>query len=174
MRKTLIGTFFIILFTACSLSADELPSDVQVLLGKRDRAIERINRTLVVELKKLKVIHTRRGDLEGAIVIADLIKTFQVGNDNFETALLRKKLINTTWVWFRSERITFLGNGKALLSPHGTQAFTWRVDSSKKRTIVGERLDLAGRKYKIEFNESYDRGKIYDYGAGQRVTSKVE
>ena len=58
-------------------SGSEVPNDARLLLEKRDEAVKAIDRRLVEELEKLKVAHTKRGDLESANAVVALIKKYK-------------------------------------------------------------------------------------------------
>jgi hypothetical protein len=81
-KRRLIGTCYLIqillVFSLVSRAgASEIPNDARLLLEKREEAVKAIDRRLVEELEKLKVAHTKRGDLESANAIVALIKQYQ-------------------------------------------------------------------------------------------------
>ena len=68
----------LLVFSLVSLTgASEVPNDARLLLEKREEAVKAIDRRLVGELEKLKVAHTKRGDLESANAIVAIIKKYQ-------------------------------------------------------------------------------------------------
>ena len=57
-----------------STPGSELPTDVQNLISKREKAIAEIDRIYVRELEELKVKYTKAGDLDSANAIVSLIE----------------------------------------------------------------------------------------------------
>ena len=62
--------------------ASELPSDARLLLEKREKAVKAIDRRMVEELEKLKAAHAKRGDLDSANAIVELMKQYQDDQGN--------------------------------------------------------------------------------------------
>ncbi|MDP0490786.1 MAG: hypothetical protein Q7Q71_07040 [Verrucomicrobiota bacterium JB023] len=91
-----------------------LSHDVQQLISKRDRAVERIDQKLIEELEKLKVKYTKAGDLESANKTVELIEKYSAKPTdiipNIETELVGKWAGRSSAGW-RGE-YHFLPNGK--------------------------------------------------------------
>ena len=64
----------IVLICIPSLRA-ELPEEAQRLIDMRKEAIEKIDKKFTDELEKIKITYTKRGDLDSANAILDLIRT---------------------------------------------------------------------------------------------------
>ena len=159
-------------FTAVSLvHASELPSDAKSLLIKRHHAVEKIDQKLTQELEKLKVSYTKRGDLDSANAIVLLMAKVDSKDGGSLAGKLSMEdyLVGTTWTWYKREKITLLANGKARWSHNGKEVFTWSVLSQTSRTISGK--TSTGNRYRIAFNESFDKGKINESGK-DRATYK--
>jgi len=54
----------------------DLPPEAKALLAQRQQAIEKIDNKLSQELEKIKVDYTKRGNLEAAVAVSELIKGF--------------------------------------------------------------------------------------------------
>jgi hypothetical protein len=149
--------------------ADELPSDVKNLLEKRENAVSAIDKRLVEELEKLKVNYTKRGDLDAANAIVELINNYKpTDGDDDVNEDMKKALIGTMWVWFRHETITFEDNNKALFNSNDQRLFTWEITDEKERIISG--MTPSGRAYKMQFSKNFKKARIFD-GAVERDTN---
>ena len=126
---SLIQILFV--FSIVSLaSGSELPSDARLLLEKREKAVKAIDQRLVEELEKIKVAHTKRGDLESANAIMELIQSI---DGDVESKYL-KKLVGT---WKRDTDGTFFefdGRGGGMWN--GRDAFTVTYDVEKRQYTV--------------------------------------
>jgi hypothetical protein len=60
--------------------AQSIPPDVSRLLAQRDAEIKKINQRCVVELERLKVSYTKRGDLKNAVLVDNMIKEMKVSH----------------------------------------------------------------------------------------------
>ena len=73
--KSLIATFLpLALISTISFGA-ELPQEARRLIDARAKAIENIDKQFVGELEKIKIAYTKKGDLESANAIVNLINT---------------------------------------------------------------------------------------------------
>lgn len=61
---------------------DDLPGDVRRVTEQRDAAIEKINKTYVQELEKLKLSYTKQGNLDVANKIVKMIENTQADDPN--------------------------------------------------------------------------------------------
>ena len=70
--------FIVILIAVFSGHAlgDSIPTEAKTLLEQRQKAIEKIDEKMTQELEKIKVDYTKRGNLEAAVAVAELIKKF--------------------------------------------------------------------------------------------------
>ena len=162
-------TFLLFLFFIGYSQADEIPSDVKNLLEKRDNAVSAIDKRLVEELEKLKVNYTKRGDLESANTIVELVAKYKsTGGDEDVNEDMEKALIGTMWVWFNHETITFDDNNKALYNSNNQKLFTWTITDEKERIISG--MTPSGRAYKMQFSKNFKKARIFD-GAVERDTN---
>ena len=64
----------IVLIFAPSLRA-ELPEEAQRLIDMRKEAVEKIDKKFINELEEIKTTYTKRGDLDSANAILELIRT---------------------------------------------------------------------------------------------------
>lgn len=111
-------------------SGSELPNDARLLLEKREAAVKTIDRRLVEELGKLKVAHTKRGDLESANAIVDLIHSL---DGDVESNHLKK----LTGTWKRDTDGTFFEfDGKRGGTWDGRDAFTVTYDVEKRQYTI--------------------------------------
>tara|TARA_R110002096_G_scaffold217936_1_gene406038 strand:+ start:52 stop:558 length:507 start_codon:yes stop_codon:yes gene_type:complete len=74
----------IILLGASLLNAEEIPSDVVSLTGKRDAAVEKIDAKYKSELEKLKLAYMKKGDLDSANTIEKIVKDVEVSVSDLE------------------------------------------------------------------------------------------
>jgi hypothetical protein len=58
--------------------AQNLPSDVSRVIAQRDAEIKKINQRCVIELERLKVSYTKRGDLKNALLVDNVIKEMKI------------------------------------------------------------------------------------------------
>jgi hypothetical protein len=71
--KLIYSTFALTLILPLSQAEEALPSDVQRVSDQRDAAIDKINKTYVQELERLKTSYTKQGNLDVANKIVKLI-----------------------------------------------------------------------------------------------------
>lgn len=112
--------------------AGNLPEDARRLAEARYAAIERIDEKFVSELEKLKVAHAKRGDLEAANAIAELIHL-----------LPAKEVEQLIGVWKRDRDgslFEFDGKGGGVFN--GKDKFIVQYDREKKRFEL-QRADWA-------------------------------
>ena len=159
MRRHLTAFYFQILFVIPFTCAhgSELPSDVLNLFEKREEAVRAIDRRLVDELERLKLVYTKRGDLDTAnAIVAEIQKVASVQISRLAGAW-KRDLDGIIW--------TFDGKGGGLIGK--SERFTVVYDSEKKNfrimtekwtntvsygsdlsTLDGDTLD--GRTYKLK------------------------
>jgi hypothetical protein len=168
-KTTGMKIFLLFLFFIGFSHADEIPSDVKNLLEKRDNAVSAIDKRLVEELEKLKVNYTKRGDLESANAVVELISKYKPteGDENANKDM-KNALIGTMWVWFNQETITFEDSNKALYNSNQKKLFTWEITDEKERIISG--MTPGGRAYKMQFSKNFKKARIFD-GAVERDTN---
>jgi hypothetical protein len=79
------------------------------------------------------------------------------------TQNLEQRLIGTKWIWWEGENeiqtIEFKAAGRASWSIKGRGEFTWKVAPGENR-IEGV-APPRGRKFKMTFNDTLTKGKIY-------------
>ncbi len=61
-------------------AAQNLPSDVSRVIAQRDAEIRKINQHCVIELERLKISYTKRGDLKNAVLVDNLIKEMKAAH----------------------------------------------------------------------------------------------
>jgi hypothetical protein len=165
-------TFLIFLFLVGVTHADQIPSDVKNLLDKRDGAVRVLDKRLVEELEKLKINYTKKGDLDAANAIVELIGKYDTdGADENVDEDIKVTLIGTTWVWYNQETITFTQNDKALYNSNSKKLFTWEITDQKERIISG--TTPSGRVYKMQFSENFKKARIVD-GAVERDSNIIK
>jgi hypothetical protein len=84
-------------------SGSDVPKDARLLLEKREAAVKAIDQRFVEELKKLKVAHTKRGDLESANAIVELINKYETeqGIAKHESSDESSQIARLVGVWKR-------------------------------------------------------------------------
>jgi hypothetical protein len=165
-------TFVLFLFLIGITHADQIPSDVQNLLDKRNSAVRVLDKRLVEELEKLKINYTRKGDLDAANAIVELIGKYNTdGVDENVDKDMKATLIGTKWVWFGRETITFAHNDKALYNSNSQKLFLWEITDHKERIISG--TTPSGRAYKMQFSKNFKKARIFD-GAVERDTNIIK
>ena len=165
-------TFLLFLFLAGITHADQIPSDVKHLLDKRDDAVRVLDKRLVEELEKLKINYTKKGDLDAANAIVELIGKYDTdGADEDVDEDIKATLIGTTWVWYNQETITFTQNDNALYNSNSKKLFTWEITDQKERIISG--TTPSGRVYKMQFSKNFKKARIID-GAVQRDSNIIK
>lgn len=61
-------------------AVQNLPSDVSRVIAQRDAEIRKINRSCVIELERIKVAYTKRGDLKNAVLVDNLVKEMKAAH----------------------------------------------------------------------------------------------
>jgi len=92
----LLQTLLLISSISC-ICGSELPNDAIELLEKRDEAVKAIDRRLVEELDKLKLKHTKKGDLDSANAIVTLIEKYSSDEDIAKTESAQIARLVGTW-----------------------------------------------------------------------------
>jgi hypothetical protein len=109
-------------------------------------AVKAIDRRLVEELEKLKLAHTKRGDLESANAIVALIKQYEVDQgitkkeDSKPSNVL--DLIGTEWTWERPgvvETIEFKRHG---MLAHSSWSGKWEILGDRTVSINNGRMSV--------------------------------
>lgn len=171
--KTFISLFIFLIGFA---HADELPSDVKNLLEKRNTAVSAIDKRLVEELEKLKVNYTRRGDLDAANSIVELINKYNpdpTAKKNAASEAVKDKLVGK---WFIYDTV----------QPH-----VWRgiitINEDLTYTSNNKGVGLDRGKYKLKEDDTVmsigpylfdittiDSGKILTTNAGPRTMERIK
>lgn len=114
------------MFSLCLIPTSacaELPVDARRLVDARARELERIDKKFITELESLKVAHMKRGDLNAANEVANLIWSVQ-----------SKHVRQLSGKWKRDRDgciLEFDGKGHGLFN--GSDKFTVQFDSEKQR-----------------------------------------
>lgn len=102
-----------------SALATELPPDVDKLLKQRNEAISTLNKRYVEELERLKLKYTKKGDLETANAIVELINATGASESGDKgkrpSESLEKLLMSKVWTYKSGDsvaQITFLEAGR--------------------------------------------------------------
>jgi len=90
---------------------------------------------------------------------------------NPDSTEIEERLINTTWVWYENQTITFLADGRARWSYNGDISFTWKVVGTNPAVIEGTGWN--GKKYRITLNDSLRTGSLREGWYGPRTTNEV-
>lgn len=176
MKKIIYPCFLILLSSSC-IFANELPSDAKWLTAKRAEAIEKIDRTYVKELEKLKVKYTKKGDLDSANAIVALMedKSIPFRQKSSASSKLFDEIVNTGWKYYHPG-----GNNGFVLERSGTLEAErwwgickWRVISDSEILIEHPKGE---RKMIMTFSEDFDSFRGYHWDGtpvtGSRSLSK--
>ena len=110
----------------------ELPLEAKKLADQRSEAIQKIDAKYVQELEKIKVAYTKRGDLDSANAVAELIEKV-----NFRQQASIENVIDGVWKRDHDGRIwTFDGKGSGIAKGGGTykdEKFTVVYDAEKRQ-----------------------------------------
>ncbi len=117
-------------------AAETLPPDVSRVIAMRDTEIKRINQRCVIELERLKVSYTKRGDLKNAVLVDNLIKGMKA----------RQEIVGSWLFDFRGKprAYTFHENGSmsgAYASSGSRFNGTWKADGDNVE-ISNERGEI--------------------------------
>lgn len=129
-------------------------------------AVEPVNRRYQSALETLLRRATQANDLPTANRVNEELKKLGVATPASGEATvegLTKRLIGTKWVWFGTETLTFLRDGKAQWKDSPAQ-WPWKVTSAAKRIVEGEHGGT-GNKFTITFDRGLKTGTIE--GAGR-------
>ena len=154
----------VVAFIAFASAADEPSHELKAARSRYEASVAAATKPVrdryILELQQLKSRAISMKNLNSALVIDQEIKSV-AENAPLTNDSVRNRLINTTWIWYQSETITFVENGMAKWS-HGTNSFTWRVTNPSDRIIEGDTPH--GEKYKIKFDAHHKTGLIFDNG----------
>jgi hypothetical protein len=138
-------------------------------------ATKPIRERYLVELEQLKTTayFTRNFDLAKAVVdeIAAMGDTGTDASGSPEDRL-KERVINTTWLWWGGETITFLPDGKARRSNTGAAACTWKIAGTTPPVIEGEAAN--GGKYRMILDAGGKTGKLVEAPLQERATSQID
>ncbi len=144
----------------------ELPKDVQAAIDKRNRAIEKIDRHVSEELRKMKAKHTTAGNLDVANAVMRELERHEVQNPD-QDAALRK--IAGEWVSEREyySRWTFNVDGS------GSWMSSRYSNSPPKKLPVRVIFDVLTKRYMVTWGKSKQVKEIISHDPATD-TLKVE
>jgi hypothetical protein len=128
---------------------NELPPEAKRLEQQRNEAVLKIDTNYSKELEKIKLMYTKRGDLEAANAIKELIDNVNVVVTKKLDTSFPESIISKRWSWITpvtSGQIVFNDNNKAKFN---WGELTWRITG--KHEITLEARD--GNTSVITFNE---------------------
>lgn len=137
-------------------AGEDLPSDVQWLVTKRNEAVAKIDRTFVDELEKLKVKYTKAGDLESANRTVKLIEEYPL--QIAESTLTDAEFDGTFWE-FRNKshlgNLEFLPGGKIRSSEYPGSSWS-RIDKNTIRFeyVADKKAGIAGGHVTFKFSNA--------------------
>ena len=85
---------------------------------------------------------------------------------------VKERLVNTTWVWYAGETITFLKDGMARWSGNHAEAFTWKVAGATPPVIEGKAWN--GNKYRLTLDAGLRTGKLVEGTLHERPASQID
>ena len=128
-----------------------LPKQVESLIKQRSEAMRKIDDTYCRELKRLKIVYTKKGDLDTANAILNLIG--KIESEGFDSEILNKK-----WTWRTAREnagnwFKLNSDGTGVFS--ASQSIRWRKTGllSIEMTFVAKR----GKKATLEWSEDRSR-----------------
>jgi len=112
--------FVITILSTLSLYA-EIPKEAQRLVDSRERAIDKIDEKFIKELEKIKVVYTKKGNLDAANAIVALINSVEDDNTVYsnDNTLFSNDTIEG--IWKREStgaNVKFDGNGAGTRNGH--------------------------------------------------------
>jgi len=121
------------------------------------------------DLQAIKARALAARNLELAVAVDEELKTVSAGGAVQQT--LRERLIDTTWVWWQSETVTFLRNGKLRWSIDENEVWTWQVTDQSKRIVEGR--NVRGVTYRFVFDEDLKAGTLVQDKGKPRPTQRL-
>jgi hypothetical protein len=179
---TLTTALFALFATAVPVFGDSpLIREWSGLQEQRDKALataaDTINHNYKAAVEALLRRATQSNDLEAAQVLrAEIAK---LGGDvlgkegqaqGTAADALTNQLVNTKWIWYSGETLTFLPDGKAKWSL-GDALWPWKITNAGRRVIEGVNMSR-GTKFTITFDHNLKTGAIEGDG-GTRKTGNI-
>ena len=169
-----IPIIYLLMLTVSSAFAESpFLRELTQLTAQRDQALtaaaEPINRRYKEGLETVLRHATQASDLDAAIKIQEALKALGV-KDPATAAIAAPaatRIINTTWIWYGGQTITFQNGGKARWSVG--QTWTWEPGSDAN-IIKGE--TAAHQPFTFTFNPDFKTGTIQ--GAVNTETHRVQ
>ena len=163
MRPIAILYVLSLFLAVCPLHANSnTPVDLQKARLRYEAALTAASKPIqlkyLAELKKMLEKALAAKNLDLAVAINAEINTITVALDSSAESF-KKRLINTTWVWYNNETITLNEDGSATWNM-STRPLTWAVADHKERVING--TTASGKVYKIVLNPGLESGAIFE------------
>jgi hypothetical protein len=173
-RPSLITALITLVISAQPLLAQsELDREFTQLQEQHEKALaavtEPVNRRHQAALESLLRRATQARDLETANKINEQLKKLGITlSDPPTVESLTAFLVGTKWIWFGSETLTFLPDGKARWKD-SPDLWPWKVTSATRRIVASENVPK-GRKFTITFDRDMKTGII----EGDTATRKTQ
>ena len=142
------------------LAATDAERDLQKIVQERNSAIaaaaEPINRRYRTALEQLLRRATQTGDVDTAVKIKEALQALDPKDPG--GAVIgdppASRIVNTTWLWWGSQTITFQNGGKV----HWSEGQTWTWAPVDANTIKGK--TSTGQPFTITFSPDFKTGTI--------------
>ena len=174
--KILLSTIFA-LISACQAFGDRLPSKLESLTEKYERAIERATKPITLkyidELRKLKLELTRAGDLSGALAVDETLKKLGVVDSDLASVLTNRFWTYTNDANGKKSGVKFNADGTATLTTGAhRESWKWKVTDDLKLDVTY--ADGNGCIFEFKnLKKLYAKGKTKN-GGGARSIEAVE
>ena len=168
--KTIPTAIAILSFASVSLAADTpLPPELVAARARYDAAVaaamKPVRDKYIAEIQQIKSRALFDKNAKLAVAIDEELKSMTGGS-------LKQALANSTWLWWETETITFLNNGKARWSRDGKDSFTWKVSNDDERKIVGETAKQDT--FTIIFTPELTEGTLTEGNATARQVKRIK
>ena len=152
---------------ACFAADDSIPPEIAAARARYDAAVSAATKPLkkqyAAELEQIKSRALTAKNAKLAVAVDEELQSVASG--------LKEALTDSTWLWWKTETITFLPNGKARWSVNGKDGFTWKVSNEAQRQIEGQ--TSKHEKYIITFDAGLMAGTLIQ-GGGSRPVRRVD
>lgn len=162
-----------------ALAQTDSARELKRLQDERDKgmaaAVEPVKRRYLSALEPLLRRATQMNDLETAIKIREEMQKLgavaaAAGQQGVAPASFQSRLVNTKWVYWGSETLTFLPGGKARWS-EGRDLWTWKVVDAEQRIVEGLH-PIKQKTFTMTFEPDLMSGSIQGEG-GSRQTRNI-